>query len=152
MAAPHVVTGLSRRAALVERARRMGADIAFIVTRRIAFADKSVSPSVVAFLERMIQATPVDVIAQFYPTLVAHDKLASLEVLRGVPGLVVVGDADRLTPPAHGRAIAAALPEAELVEVADGGHVVMLEHPVTVTEALARLIDRVRPAAEQRSA
>ncbi len=151
-AAPHIVNGLSRRAALVERGRRVGADIAFVITRRIAFADKSVSPAVVAFLERMIQATPIDVIAEFYPTLVAHDKPGSLDVLRRVPGLVVVGDADRLTPPAHGRAIAAALPDAELVEVADGGHVVMLEHPVTVTEALVRLIDRIRPAAVERSA
>lgn len=151
-AAPHVVNGLSRRSALVERGRRMGADIAFVVTRRIAFADRSVSPTVVAFLERMIQATPVDVIAEFFPTLMAHDKIAALDVLRRVPGLVVVGDADRLTPPAHGRAIAAALPDAELVEVDEGGHVVMLEHPVPVTEALARLIDRVRPAAAERTA
>jgi pimeloyl-ACP methyl ester carboxylesterase len=152
VAAPHVVNGLGRGANLVERGRRVGADLAFVVTRRIAFADKSVSPTVVAFLERMIQATPVDVIAEFYPTLIAHDKLAALDVLRRVPGLVLVGDADRLTPPAHGRAIAAALPDAELVEVPDGGHVVMLEHPVILTEALSRLIDRARPAAEEQTA
>jgi pimeloyl-ACP methyl ester carboxylesterase len=92
------------------------------------------------------------VIAEFYPTLAAHDKLAALDVLRGLPAVVVVGDADRLTPPAHGRAIAAALPDAELIEIADGGHVVMLEHPGLVTDALASLVDRARPFAEERSA
>jgi pimeloyl-ACP methyl ester carboxylesterase len=92
------------------------------------------------------------VITDFYPTLAAHDKLAALEVLRDLPAVIVVGDADRLTPPAHGRAIAAALPESELVEVADGGHVVMLEHHRTVTDAIAGLVERVLPLAGERSA
>jgi pimeloyl-ACP methyl ester carboxylesterase len=149
---PGVVRGIGRSAKLIDQGRRVGADLAFIATRRIAFADKSVSPTVVEFLEKMIRATPTDVIAEFYPTLAAHDKLAALDVLKELPALVVVGEEDRLTPAAHGRAIAAALPESELVEVAEGGHVVMLEHPGIVTDALAGLIERVRPVAEERSA
>jgi pimeloyl-ACP methyl ester carboxylesterase len=149
---PGVVRGIGRRAKLIDQGRRIGADIAFVMTRRIAFADPDVSPSIVEFLEKMISSTPTDVIAEFYPTLAAHDKLAALEVLKGLPAVVVVGDQDRLTPPAHGRAIAAALPDADLVEVSDGGHVVMLEHPAAVTDALAGLIERVRPVAEERSA
>jgi pimeloyl-ACP methyl ester carboxylesterase len=149
---PGVVRGIGRRAKLIDRGRRIGADIAFVMTRRIAFADPDVSPTVVEFLEKMIGSTPTDVIAEFYPTLAAHDKLAALEVLKSLPAVIVVGDQDRLTPPAHGRAIAAALPDADLVEVSDGGHVVMLEHPDAVTDALAGLIERVRPVAEERSA
>jgi pimeloyl-ACP methyl ester carboxylesterase len=140
---PGVVRNLSKRAALVDRGRRIGTDIAFVVTRRMAFADRRVSPTVVDFLEQMIRSTPIDVIAEFYPTLMAHDKLAALVALEKVPVVVVVGDEDRLTPPAHGRAIAEALPDAELVEVAEGGHVLMLEHPGTVTDALIRLIEAV---------
>jgi pimeloyl-ACP methyl ester carboxylesterase len=151
-AVPGVVRGIGKSGKIIDRGRRIGADVAFIITRRIAFADKEVSPSIVEFLERMIGSTPTDVIAEFYPTLAAHDKLAALDVLRGLPAVVVVGDADRLTPPAHGRAIAAALPDAELIEIADGGHVVMLEHPGLVTDALAGLVDRVRPLTEERSA
>jgi pimeloyl-ACP methyl ester carboxylesterase len=149
---PGVVSGLGKRAELVDRGRRVGADVAFILTRRIAFADREVSPTVVDFLERMIRSTPIDVIADFYPTFAEHDKLAALEVLRRVPTLVVVGEQDRVTPPAHGRAIAAALPDAELVEIADGGHVVILEHPGAITEALAELIERAQPLAGERSA
>lgn len=142
---PGVVRGLGRRQELVDQGRRVGADVAFMLTRRIAFADRDVSPTVVDFLERMIRSTPIDVIADFYPTFAEHDKLAALDVLRKVPTLVVVGGRDRVTPPAHGRAIAAALPDAELVEVADGGHVVALEHPDVVTEALVGLFDRALP-------
>ncbi len=152
VAVPGVVRGMSKGGRIIDRGRRIGADVAFVITRRIAFADRTVSPSVVEFLERMIGDTPADVIAEFYPTLAAHDKLAALSVLRALPVVVVVGDADRLTPPAHGRAIAAALPDAELVEVAEGGHVVMLEHPEVVTGAIAGLVERVRPVAEERSA
>lgn len=151
-AVPGVVRGIGKTGKIIDKGRQIGADLAFVITRRIAFADKDVSPSIVEFLEQMIGATPTDVIAEFYPTLAAHDKLAALDVLRGLPAVVVVGDADRLTPPAHGRAIAAALPDAELVEVADGGHVVMLEHPEAVTDALGGLVERVRPLAEERSA
>lgn len=151
-AVPGVVRGIGRRGRLVDRGRRLGADLAFMITRRIAFADKGISPSIVEFLDRMISATPADVIAEFFPTIVAHDKLAALDALREVPAVVVVGDADRLTPPSHGRAIAAALPEAELIEVAEAGHVVMLEHPQIVTEACIGLVERARPSAEERSA
>jgi pimeloyl-ACP methyl ester carboxylesterase len=150
-AVPGVVRGIGKRGKLIDRGRRIGADVAFVITRRMAFADREVSPSIVEFVERMIGSTPTEVIAEFYPTLAGHDKLAALDVLRKVPAVIVVGDQDRLTPLAHGRAIAAALPEAELVEVS-GGHVVMLEHPKIVTDAIAGLVERARPLAEERSA
>ncbi|MEO3826756.1 alpha/beta hydrolase [Actinomadura sp. B10D3] len=151
--APRTLRGLGRRAELVEKARGLGADLAFVVTRKMAFADKYVSPSVVDFLEQMIRATPIDVIAEFYPALIAHDKAGCLDVLGRVPALVLVGGRDRLTPAAHGRRIAEAMPEAELVEVEQAGHVLPLEYPGVVTGGLRRLIDRVRPEyAEERSA
>ncbi|MEV0404500.1 alpha/beta hydrolase [Actinoallomurus sp. NPDC050550] len=149
-ALPRVTRSLGGKPAeLIDRGRRVGADVAFMVTRRIAFGDKNVSPTVVDFLEQMIRATPIDVIAEFYPTLAAHDKLAALEVFEDVPALVVVGDEDRLTPAAHGRAIAQALHDVELVEVAEAGHVSMMEHPEIVTQALVRLIDRARRVEEE---
>jgi pimeloyl-ACP methyl ester carboxylesterase len=147
--APGTLRGLGRRAALVEKARGLGADLAFVVTRKMAFADKYVSPSVVDFLEQMIRATPIDVIAEFYPALMGHDKAGCLDVLGKVPAVVVAGGRDRLTPVEHARRIAAALPDAELVEVEVAGHVLPLEYPGVVTGALRRLIARVRPEYEE---
>ncbi|RAY15109.1 alpha/beta hydrolase [Actinomadura craniellae] len=142
--APGVVRGLGRRPELVDRTRHLGADLAFMVTRRMAFADKYVSPTVVGFLEEMIRSTPIDVIAEFYPSLMAHDKRLALDPIARVPAVVLVGGRDRLTPPEHGRAIAAALPNAEVIEVVEAGHVLPLEHPGVVTGALRRLITRSR--------
>ena len=143
--APRTLRGLGRRAELVERARGLGADLAFVVTRKMAFADKHVSPTVVGFLEQMIRATPIDVIAEFYPALIGHDKETCLEVLGAVPTLVLAGGQDRLTPAVHGRRIAEALPDAELVEVEDAGHVLPLEYPGVVTGGLRRLLERLQP-------
>ncbi|QXJ23734.1 alpha/beta hydrolase [Actinomadura graeca] len=147
--APRTLRGLGRRADLVDRARGLGADLAFVVTRRMAFADKHVSPTVVDFLEQMIRATPIDVIAEFYPALAAHDEAASLDVVGKVPVLVVAGGQDRLTPASHGRRIAGALPDAELIEVDEAGHVLPLEYPGVVTGGLRRLAERVRPGYEE---
>ncbi|MFI0487621.1 alpha/beta fold hydrolase [Actinomadura sp. 9N215] len=147
--APRTLRGLGRQAELVERARGLGADLAFVVTRKMAFADRHVSPTVVGFLEQMIRATPIDVIAEFYPALMAHDKVACLDVLGRVPTLVLAGGQDRLTPAGHSRRIADALPDAELVEVEEAGHVLPLEYPGVVTGGLRRLIDRVRPEYEE---
>lgn len=147
-----VLQGLGRRPRLVERGRELGADLAFMVTRRTAFADKYISPSVVDFLEKMIRATPIDVIAEFHPALMSHDKSAALATIGKVPALVMVGGRDHLTPASHGRRLAEALPDCELVEMAEAGHVLLLEYPGVVTGALRRLIERVRPLAAERSA
>jgi pimeloyl-ACP methyl ester carboxylesterase len=150
--APGVIRGLGSRPRLVERGRALGADVAFMVTRRMAFADKYISPSVVDFLEQMIRATPIDVIAEFYPALMSHDKAAAIATIGQVPVLLMVGGHDHLTPSAHGHRMAEALPDCELVEVEEAGHVLPLEHPGMVTGGLRRLIERVRPAAAERSA
>ncbi len=141
--APGVVRSLGKRAQLVEQARLVGADIAFILTRRMAFADKEISPRIVDFLEQMIRSTPIDVIAEFYPALMAHDKAEALEVLGRVPTVVMTGAADRLTPSAHGSAIADAVPGSELVEIPQAGHVLMLELPDLVTDMLRGLLARI---------
>jgi pimeloyl-ACP methyl ester carboxylesterase len=146
--APGVMRSLGRRAPLVEHARRAGADVAFILTRRMAFADNDVSPTIVDFLEQMIRSTPIDVIAEFYPALMAHDKAGALEVLGRVPVVVIAGGADRLTPPAHGIAIADAVAGSELVEVPNAGHVLMLEYPDLVTDVLRGLLGRIPAASE----
>lgn len=78
-----------------------------------------------------------------------HDRAAALEALSHVPALVVVGQQDRLCPVEHSRAIAAALPDAELVVFPGAGHMVHLERRPEVGRHLAALVDRAlarRPA------
>jgi pimeloyl-ACP methyl ester carboxylesterase len=52
------------------------------------------------------------------------------------PTLVLVGDADRLTPPEHAAEIAEGIDGAQLVVVPDCGHLSTLERPTAVTDAL----------------
>ncbi|MER7505669.1 alpha/beta hydrolase [Nonomuraea pusilla] len=142
--APATVSMLGRRGALVDRTRHAGSDIAFLITRYMGFGDsKNISPTVVDFAESMIRATPTEVFADFYPALMNHDKLAALHVLDPVPTAILVGDGDWLTPPEHSEAIAAALPKAQLTEVPDTSHLIQLERPGAVNDALRDLAKRV---------
>jgi pimeloyl-ACP methyl ester carboxylesterase len=59
-----------------------------------------------------------------------------------VPTLVLVGDADQLTPPSHAEEIAAGAKDAQLVVVPDCGHLSTLERPDAVTAALVDLMAR----------
>ena len=62
----------------------------------------------------------------------------SFDVLRGadVRALVVVGDEDGLTPVADARAMAEALPHADLTVVDGAGHLSSVERPDVVSDAL----------------
>jgi pimeloyl-ACP methyl ester carboxylesterase len=80
------------------------------------------------------------VVSDFYPTLMAHDGALGLMNLRECRVLVVGAGHDALTPLSHSEAIAAALPDAELIVVEDGGHLLMLEHPDAVTKPLSALV------------
>ncbi|NBE96150.1 alpha/beta hydrolase [Nonomuraea sp. KC401] len=142
--APTTVSMLGKRGALVDRTRHAGSDIAFLMTRYMGFGDsRNVSPTLVDFAESMIRATPTEVVADFYPALMNHDKLSALHVLDPVPTAILVGDGDWLTPPEHSRAIAAALPKAQLTEVPDTSHLIQLERPGIVNDALRDLVKRV---------
>jgi len=140
-----------RRAALTERVRHAGGDLAFLGTRYIAFGDPAVSPAVVEFLERIIRATPVGVVAAFYRALLNHDERAALDVLSRVPVTVVAAEDDRLIPLARGEELAAAIPGATLVRVPEAGHAVILERPELVNRAIIELIARSAAGAGSRA-
>lgn len=82
----------------------------------------------------------------FLATFSDHDRARALEALAHVPALVVVGEQDRLCPVEHSRAIAAALPRAELVVYPGAGHMVHLERRPEVVRHLAALVDRALAA------
>ena len=141
--APGVIRAAGRRAQLLEQGRRAGSDIAFLLTRRLSYGG-DVPPSLVAFMEQMVTATPVEVMTEFFDTFLEHDKLEALKVLTGVPTLILCGDDDKLTPVRNSHLMADALPDAELVVVPGAGHMVMLERPSVLNAALRRLVARGR--------
>jgi pimeloyl-ACP methyl ester carboxylesterase len=144
-AAPAVLRSVSRGwpAAVIERSRQAAGDVAFLSTRYMAFGDPSVSPAMVDFLERIIRATPVEVVAEFYLALVDHDQEAALATLGAVPCAVIIGDRDRLISARRSGELAAQIPGAELVLVPGAGHLVILERPEAVNEAITALLARI---------
>ncbi|PKW09509.1 Pimeloyl-ACP methyl ester carboxylesterase [Streptomyces sp. 1222.5] len=139
---PGVLKALGQQAELVEKGRRATADLFAGIIKRYSFAGRDVDPAVERFAERMIESTPIDVVAEFYPAFSDHDKTEALAHFRSMPVLVLAGVQDLVTPSEHSEAIADLLPEAELVLVPDAGHLVMLEHPEVVIDRLADLLAR----------
>ncbi|UGQ14581.1 alpha/beta hydrolase [Yinghuangia sp. ASG 101] len=148
--APGVLRTLGRRASLVEAGRRAARDLVYAFTERYAFAS-DVDPVIVRFTDRMISATPIDVIAEFFPAFETHDKLAALPVIDRVPSVVIGGGEDLMTPASHSEAIHEALAGSELVIVPSSGHLTPLEHPEVVNAALRGLLARVAGAPVRRS-
>jgi pimeloyl-ACP methyl ester carboxylesterase len=125
---------------LVDWSRQAAGDFAFLLTRYMAFGDPWVSPTVVGFLEQIIRSTPTDVGAQFYLALLEHEKRAALRVLGQVPTTIIAAERDRLVPLRSSLRLAAEVPGAELIRVPGAGHVVILERPQLVNDAITQLV------------
>jgi pimeloyl-ACP methyl ester carboxylesterase len=134
---------MRRRPAFAERTRRVAADLVSFVTRSLSFASADVDPALGHYVDAMIGGTPVDVIAEFYPALAGMDATGSLEPLRRIPTLVLTGDKDKMIPKEHSELIVERLPDSEFVVVPDAGHLVLLEKPAEVSDAISALIRRV---------
>lgn len=109
---------------------------------RAASFGTEVSPSLHRFSESMLNETSVTTIVNFLKSIELHDESAALPVIADLPALVLCGDADMVLPFAQSRALADALPNCEIVRVPSGGHLVQLEFPIRVTDAIDRLVTR----------
>jgi pimeloyl-ACP methyl ester carboxylesterase len=118
---------------------------------RYAAFGPSASPGAVAFYERMLMETPAAVRAATGVALSdmnMWDAVANLTI----PTLVVDGELDRLTPPAHARRIAETLPNpVGLLELPETGHMSPLERPRELSEAIEGLVSDYGAAASPRT-
>jgi pimeloyl-ACP methyl ester carboxylesterase len=136
--APRVMAGLALAPSLVDRVRRRGSNIGYLVADEFAFGE-DVPASYVEFVNNMLAATSFEVLAQFYPHFDTLDKFKALDVIAHVPTYVISGTKDVMTSIGHSRAMAARMPGAVLVEVPGAGHMVILENKDRVNSALDRL-------------
>jgi pimeloyl-ACP methyl ester carboxylesterase len=75
------------------------------------------------------------------------DALSRLPTLAHLPTLVISARHDVISPPLYGRALAAAIPGARLVEIEDAGHGVTIQRAVRVNALLAEHLDHADRAA-----
>lgn len=149
-AAPGLVAALARRPELVERGRRAGSDLGYVLTRRYSFAGGG-SPAMVEFTALMNAATPIEVVATFLPLFGDLDTRGAMPALARIPVLVVAAEKDLLTPVEHGQELAEALPDVDYVEASDSGHMVLFERHELIAEHLRALLDRARQPAARRT-
>ncbi|RST09581.1 alpha/beta hydrolase [Streptomyces sp. WAC05374] len=98
------------------------------------------APERVAECARIVHACPRRVRVAWSHVLAELDLEAGVRELT-VPTAVLAGTADRLTPPVHARALAAALPAcAGLEELAGVGHMTPVEAPEAVTARIRALV------------
>lgn len=128
---------------LVHRGRGAARKVIAPILRAASYGNEATSRSVVAFSEEMMHATPIATMVGFLHALEVHDESAALATLNKIPTLVACGDHDLLTPDGYARAMAAALWDSELVIVPGAGHLVQLEEPDVIDDALVRLVERV---------
>ncbi|MBO3738377.1 alpha/beta fold hydrolase [Actinoplanes flavus] len=91
---------------------------------------------------RSLGRAPLRSIGGFRESVGAQLRLDTLAELSGMPATVLVGDRDRLTPPACAESIAGALTGAELTVLPGAGHMLPLERPEEVSEALVAIVRR----------
>ena len=130
---------------LVHRGRGAVRSVLSPILQAASFGDRAVSPTVARYSEHMIHDTPVTTMVGFLHALGVHDETDGLPVLAKVPTLIACGSADTLTLPEHSEEMAAVLPKAELLVVGGAGHLVQLEQPDPIDDALVRLVERATP-------
>jgi pimeloyl-ACP methyl ester carboxylesterase len=83
-----------------------------------------------------------------------RDMLAATPALAGFerPVLVVWAQEDRIMPPAHGRRLADAFPDAELIEIPDSYTLVPIDQPQRLAAELGRFVAPARQPAQSGSA
>ena len=84
----------------------------------------------------LIENSEPGVLATDFRACMAYDRAELAAGSVTCPATVVIGAGDKMTPPKSGRALAAALPSANVVELADTGHQMMTENPRAVKRAI----------------
>jgi pimeloyl-ACP methyl ester carboxylesterase len=83
----------------------------------------------------MLEQPPASLIADVHAMRDRPDSTPLLPEIR-LPAVVVVGDADEVTPAAEAEAMASAIPGARLVTVTGAAHLSPIERPADVSQAL----------------
>jgi pimeloyl-ACP methyl ester carboxylesterase len=147
--AQRLVSVLARGHRAVDGIRRVGRSVALVATDELAFGD-DVPESYVEFVDRMLSATPFEVVAEFFPNFVTHDKMRTVEALSVVPTTIICGTDDKLTSVGHSRKLHAQIAGSTLIECEGAGHMVIMERHDEVNAGLDRLFAAAGARADRR--
>ncbi len=86
--------------------------------------------------QALVENSRPGVLASDFRACAAYSGALTAAGKVGCPATVVIGLGDKMTPPKGGRALAAALPSATVIELVDTGHSMMTESPRTIRTAI----------------
>ncbi|GGO76970.1 alpha/beta fold hydrolase [Nocardioides deserti] len=139
---PHVLAWRARH--LTRRERRRTPSVERYVVNRLLFGQPLRLRDAGLATDQLICCPPATM-EGFYRDLMQHERLAGLAAYDDVPTVVLVGSADRLTPPPHARRLAGGIRGARLLVAPGAGHYLPLERSDLVTEHLVALVDGALP-------
>lgn len=131
---------LERRRAAAERADN--GDIASGAAAIVPLVAPGSDPALTGWLAGIAGGVPAATIGWAQRAMAARPDSTELLAGTGFPVLVVVGEQDAVTPPAAARQMAAAAPEAELVELPGVGHLSPAEDPAGFADAVLGWLSR----------
>lgn len=97
---------------------------------------------IVNFHAELINKTPLKTLVGYLDDLQHHGEMEGVAALNGIPGLVIVGDSDQVTPLSQSEKIVSIWKDAGLQVVPNAGHMIPLETPWIVDKAIDEMIDR----------
>ncbi|RNE49563.1 alpha/beta fold hydrolase [Corynebacterium alimapuense] len=98
---------------------------------------------IVEFHAAMIRQTPLETFVGFFDELQNHDELTAGSYLESIPGYVIAGEKDEVTPLEQAQRLIEVWPRAWLQISMDAGHMLPLEAPEIVNAAIDRLLQIV---------
>lgn len=128
-------------AAATARERGAAAIADAMLPKMLSPATLSRRPDVADQVRALMSRTPVAGIVGALAAMRDREESESLlPTLAGVPTLVIVGEADTLTPPDQARAMAAAIPGGRLAVIPGAGHLPPVEQPEATTARLREFL------------
>lgn len=106
----------------------------------LGFYFRPVGYAVVKFHAAMIQRTALDTYAGFFDDLLTHSELAAADVLATIPGYILVGSRDSVTPVSQSRRLSEIWPRAYFQVLPESGHMPPFDAPGAVSTAIERLV------------
>lgn len=128
-----------RSRTLSRKARRRAPIVERLVVRNLVLGQPMHLADAAYVVEGLINS-PAPTIVGFYEDIINnHERTAALKAFEGIPTRVLVGTRDVLTPIAHARRLAGAIPGAELLVAPEAGHMLPQERAELVSATLIKL-------------
>lgn len=137
-AAGDTAEGKAGRMKMVEQLHSSGSKAIAREMMPKMLAEKTVkeNPAVVQKLRQIMESCPPPTIA--HALLAMRDREDYTDLLPSIasPTLIIVGQADPITPPSFAQAMHEAIDNSELVEIANASHISTMDRPGEVSDAI----------------